>query len=163
MSRFSDEERERARAEAEATLQRVADLIKRGAKAMAFATASRWPRPEPEPPKRRERDDTHSAPAAQQQTDWSAWERWADAKIAAALEVERAHLIEVIGQALGQALDQQCDEHKRDLSEKISELRLELAKFANVVAELRISSVGEGGRSVLDLPPLPTRGRSTVN
>ena len=82
------------------------------------------------------------------------------AKIAAALAVERAHLIEVIGQALGQALDAQCDEHKRDLSEKISELRLELAKFANIVAELRISSVGEGSRAVLDLPPLPTRGRN---
>ena len=148
---------ERIRAEAEATLQRTTPREGEG-----LRYSRPWPRPEPEPRKRRERDDTHSAPVAEQQQDWSAWERWADAKIAAALEVERAHLIEVIGQALGQALDQQCDEHKRDLSEKISELRLELAKFANVVAELRIASAGDGGR-VLDLPPLPTRGRSTVN
>jgi hypothetical protein len=146
---------ERVRREAMDTLERLSDFGPRRDSRLEDPLERRSRPAEPAPAKR----ELETPPAAVAEPDWSGWERWADAKIAAALERERAFMLQVVGEALGSAIDDLADDHKRDLSGKVAELKLELAKLTTVVAEFRIGSA-EGGRAVLDLPPLPTRPRN---
>ena len=79
-----------------------------------------------------------------QQPSWDDWNRWCDARIAAALaEQDRIH-IKATGQALAQFRKQLRDE----IAEQIGLLR----------AELTIAKAHDAGR-VIDLPALPLRRR----
>jgi hypothetical protein len=151
MPKFSDADRERIRAEAMQTLQRPTNFKAYENNGLHYS--EHWPQPEPA---KRERDP-RPAPAAE--PDWSAWNAWCDARIRAAVERERAEMIPIIGEAIGKLLDAEADRHKSELAEKVAELKLEIARLHNVLAEFRITAAG-GGRAVLDLPPLPARDRS---
>ena len=80
-----------------------------------------------------------------QQPSWDDWNRWCDARIAAAMaERDRIH-IEATGQALATIRRQLRDE----FAEQLGQLR----------AELTVQRAHESGQ-VLDLPRLPWRRRS---
>jgi hypothetical protein len=138
---------ERVRRESMEILQR--DLPPR--RTIEHDPLERWSRPaDPEPAKREP-----EPPPAAVETDWSGWERWADAKIRNAVAAEREFMLEVVGKALGQALDDLAESHRRDLDGSVAQLKLELAKLTTVLGEVRIASGSESGRAVLDLPPFP--------
>jgi hypothetical protein len=141
---------ERARRQSMATLERLADFTPRENDGDLHYSEPRqaWTLPQPEPPKRQRHTRTASVA---EPPDWSAWNAWCDQRIAAAVARERAEMIPIIGEAIGKLLDVEADRHKSELSEKISELRLEVAKLHTVLAEVRIGSAAEAARGVLDL------------
>jgi hypothetical protein len=145
---MTDEDRVRIRAEAMATLDRLRDL----APAEDNPRRAGWSRPPPEPPKPERGLDTMNPALA----------AYIDQRIEQWLAHERMRTVEVVGQALGQVLNAERAEAKRDLAGQLAELRLELAKVANVLAEVRIASATEQSRTALDLPK-PLARRTTVN
>ena len=99
--------------------------------------------PAPEPPKRERKLDTPRVAAAAE-PDWSGWERWADAKIAAAIADHHEMVIEIVGGALKELLGE-VDADFDQMFQRLDALQ------ATVGALQR----HHDQQSTLDLPPLP--------
>jgi hypothetical protein len=107
---------------------------------------------DPKPPERERKLDT-----APHEPDWSAWNKWCDARIEAKLADERRFLLDVVGEALGQALAKERKSAKCELDDSIRSLKLELADALTVINELRSVVSAERSGTPIDLPRLPVR------
>jgi CHASE3 domain sensor protein len=108
------------------------------------------PEPSPEPERQRKRDTTRREP------DWSAWNRWCDLRIRAALTEQRKFLLAVVAEALGEHVAQERKAVKRELADELRRLRIELAETQTTISELR--SVLAAERGPIDMPS-PLRAR----
>ena len=90
--------------------------------------------------------------------DWTAWDRWADARIQAALIEQQQFLLVTVGEALGEYVAEQRKAVKRELSDELRQLRIELAETQTTISELR--SVLAAERGAIDMPS-PLRAGST--
>jgi hypothetical protein len=84
-----------------------------------------------------------------QQADWSQWERWADAKIAAALAEERRQVCTAIGEEMFKAIEQVHE----DMAYEVKMMRVEIVALKSILdqafEEMR-SMAGKG--EVIDMP-----------
>jgi CHASE3 domain sensor protein len=81
------------------------------------------PEPLPKPERERKLDTTRREP------DWSAWNRWADERIQAALIEQQRFLLAIVAEALGEHVAKKCNAVKRELAEELQRrLRNEFAE-----------------------------------
>jgi hypothetical protein len=96
------------------------------------------PEPEPEP----------------QPATWGPWEAWIQARIEAALIVERQAVAAIMAEALGQTIARERRAAQRELHAQVGELRIETARLEHAMRHLSELIQLEKNRS-LDLPALP--------
>jgi hypothetical protein len=98
-----------------------------------------------------ERHERKRAERRHKQADWSAWERWADAKIATAIAEERRVVCETMGSEVRSAIETIYS----DIGEEVQKLRQEIvclqATLDASVSELRGLMKADGAK-VIDMP-----------
>jgi hypothetical protein len=149
----NDEEYERRRRtilEARATVERLKDVEAEPPPLFVEATNARWAREIDEAAAAR---IAHKAAIATAKVpDMSD----VDARIANAVAAEHERMIAIVGAAIAELMNSERREIMAKLRDETRELKIEVAKFASEVAELRAATAVERAR-VLDLPALPRR------
>jgi hypothetical protein len=139
----------------------VAKFVADGNNADMAANRVRYSEPgriDPDPPKALTRDNSmteyeRSVASAQ------SWETW----LAARLEEERAHVFEMVGQAIGELLDEEAKAHETERN-KLRDVEIALANTKADVTILRTLLLTNGkDYGVVDLPPWPKRETKAVN
>ena len=69
--------------------------------------------------------------------DWSAWNRWADARIQAALIEQQEFLLTIVAEAMGEYVAKECKAVKRELGDEVRQLRIEAVEAQTTISELR--------------------------
>ena len=96
--------------------------------------------PQPEPPPRERKLDT-----TRRELDWSAWNRWADARIQAALIEQQEFLLTIVAEAMGEYVAKECKAVKRELGDEVRQLRIEAVEAQTTISELRAILAAERG------------------
>jgi ribosomal protein L29 len=138
MSRFSAEERERILAEAHANVQHRDDEaetpLQRAMRWQPEDPIAKWKRDHPQEPEPEVKLDTALF-------DWSAVDQRVaaivDARVAEAIAAEREFVLATIGEALGETLREVREDTANDLSDRVRELRRELAEAQTTIQEMR--------------------------
>lgn len=89
--------------------------------------------------------------------DWTAWNRWCDSRIQAALTEQRKFLLAVLAEAIGEHVAKERKAVKREFTDELRQLRIELAGTQIILGELRAVLAAERN-TPLDLPS-PLRAR----
>jgi hypothetical protein len=99
----------------------------------------------------RKRYEGEQPAAATPAADWSAWDAWADARIDARLEEERAMTMDIVGECFGELLAKEREAAAATIRDQVRELKIEATSLRSEVIELRTLLALERGKAV-DLP-----------
>jgi hypothetical protein len=111
-------------------------------------------RPLPKHERKRRLDATIS------ERDFSrAWNDWCDRRIRSALAEHQKFILDTVGTALGEYVGEQRQATKREFSDELRQLRIEIAEMQAVIGELRVVLAAERNAPI----GLPSPLRARVN